>query len=106
MKWVKLPNIILAKLCLYILSAVLLRGLDGLSTEDSVLSYLMRITSLPIKGIKIGRDRLTNTSRGICYVEMNSVADAMYLHNQLLGEPPTIDDKLVTFSSCFCCMLL
>ena len=65
-------------------SAVLLRGLDALSTEDSVLGCLMRITSLPIKGIRIGRDTLTNMSRGICYVEMNTVVDAMFLHNQVL----------------------
>ena len=72
-----------------------LRGLDALSTEDSVLNCLMRLTQLPIKSIRIGRDPLTQTSRGVCYVEMNSVVDAMFLHNQLLGEPPTIDDKLV-----------
>ena len=56
------------------------------------------MTHLPIKSIRIGRDPLTNTSRGICYVEMNSVVDARFLHNQLLGEPPTIDGKLVSVS--------
>jgi RNA-binding protein 5/10 len=40
----------------------------------------------PIKNIRIGKDSLTNTSRGVCYVEMNSVVDAMFLHNQLLGK--------------------
>ncbi len=50
------------------------------------------------RSIRIGRDNLTNTSRGVCYVEMNSLSDAMFLHNQLLGEPPTIDDKLVSVS--------
>ena len=75
-----------------------LRGLDALSTEDSVLNCLMRLTQLPIKSIRIGRDPLTQTSRGVCYVEMNSVVDAMFLHNQLLGEPPTIDDKLVSIT--------
>ena len=29
---------------------------------------------------------------------MNSVSDAMFLHNRLLGEPPTIDDRLVGVS--------
>ena len=48
--------------------------------------------------MRIGRDSLTNTSRGVCYVEMNTVVDAMFLHNQLLGEPPSIDDKLVSVS--------
>ena len=59
----------------------------------------MLLTQLPIKSIKIGRDRLTQTSRGVCYVEMNSVVDAMFLHNQLLGEPPSIDEKLVSFNT-------
>ena len=77
-------------------AAVLLRGLDTLSTEDSVLNCLMRLTQLPIKSIRIGKDSLTNTSRGVCYVEMNTVVDAMFLHNQLIAEPPQIDDKLVS----------
>lgn len=79
-------------------NTVLLRGLDALSTEDSVLNCLGQLTNLPIKSLKIGRDPLTNTSRGVCYVDMNTVVDAMFLHNQLLGEPPTIDDKLVSVS--------
>jgi len=79
-------------------NTVFLRGLDALSTEDPVLNCLMRLTQLPIKSIRIGRDPLTQTSRGVCYVEMNSVVDAMFLHNQLLGEPPTIDDKLASVS--------
>lgn len=75
---------------------MLLRGLDALSTEDSVLSVLNLVTRLPIKSIRVGRDPLTHTSRGICYVELNSVPDAMMLHNQLLGEPPTIDGRIVS----------
>ena len=69
-----------------------------MTTEDAILNSLMQLTNLPLKSVKVGRDSLTNTSRGICYVEMNSVVDAMFLHNQLLGEPPTIDDKLVSVS--------
>ena len=34
-------------------------------------------------------------SRGVCYVEMNSVVDAMFLHNQLLADPPAIEGKVV-----------
>ena len=61
-----------------------------------MLKCLHVLTKLPIKALRIGRDSLTNTSRGICYVEMNSVVDAMFLHNQMLGEPPSIDDKLIS----------
>ena len=83
---------------LFLPQAVLLRGLDALTTEDSVLKCLHLLTKLPIKALRIGRDSLTNTSRGICYVEMNSVVDAMFLHNQLLGEPATVDDKILSVS--------
>ena len=76
----------------------MLRGLDALTTEDSVLGTLRDCTELPIKSLRIGRDSATNLSRGVCYVEMNSVSDAMFLHNRLLGEPPTIDDRLVGVS--------
>ena len=38
-------------------SAVILRGLDTLSTEDSVLNCLMKLTQMPIKSIKIGKDK-------------------------------------------------
>ncbi len=86
------------KLRLIEFAAVLLRGLDALSTEDSVLSCLTKVTQMPIKSIRIGKDSLTGTSRGVCYVEMNTVMDAMFLHNQLLGEPPTIDDRLISVS--------
>ena len=37
-------------------------------------------------------------SRGVCYVEMNSVVDAMFLHNQLIASPPSIDNKTVEVS--------
>ncbi len=72
--------------------------MDTLTVEDNVLKALTAVTDMPIKSLRIGRDSLTNTSRGVCYVEMNSVVDAMFLHNQLLGEPPTIDGKLVSVS--------
>ena len=62
------------------------------------MTTLADCTDLPIKSLRIGRDSATNLSRGVCYVEMNSVSDAMFLHNRLLGEPPTIDDRLVGVS--------
>lgn len=37
-------------------------------------------------------------SRGVCYVEMNSVVDSMFLHNQLIADPPQIDGRQVEVS--------
>lgn len=79
-------------------STVLLRGLDVLSTEDSVLQAIKSISSVPIRSIRIGQDALTNTSRGVCYLEMNHVMDAIYMHNALIATPPLVDGKK---SPCF-----
>ncbi|XP_067012533.2 RNA-binding protein 5 [Anabrus simplex] len=77
---------------------VLLRGLDVLSTEDSVLEALQRFSQMAIRSIRIGQDPLTNTSRGICYVELNNVMDAVFLHDSLLEDPLVVDGKKVTAS--------
>ena len=86
-----------------------------MTTEDSVLNTLGPLTKLPLKSVRIGRDPLTNMSRGIitlnsspilliiicegvCYVEMNSVVDSMFLHNQLIADPPVIDGRQVEVS--------
>ncbi|XP_069692847.1 RNA-binding protein 5-like isoform X2 [Periplaneta americana] len=77
---------------------VLLRGLDVLSTEDSVLQAIKSISSVPIRSIRIGQDPLTNTSRGVCYLEMNHVMDAVYMHNALVANTPIVDGKKVLVS--------
>jgi RNA-binding protein 5/10 len=78
---------------LHLIAAVLLRGLDVLSTEDSVLQAIKSISSVPIRSIRIGQDPLTNTSRGVCYLEMNHVMDAVYMHNALVANSPVVDGK-------------
>jgi len=76
-------------------NTVLLSGLDPLTTEDAVLNILGPTTKLPLKSVRVARDAATSVSRGVCYVEMNSVVDAMFLHNQLLARPPVIDGRTV-----------
>lgn len=72
-----------------------------LSTEESVLQGIQHAGGdLPIRSVRIGRDPLTNTSRGVCYIELNSVLDSMQLHNKLAHAPPNIDNKQVTVSYC------
>ncbi|ROT72263.1 RNA-binding protein 10 [Penaeus vannamei] len=89
------------EVCTYPTNTLLLRGLDVLSTEESVLQGIQHVGSdLPIRSVRIGRDPLTNTSRGVCYIELNSVLDSMQLHNKLAHAPPTIDGKQVTISYC------
>ncbi|XKL65564.1 hypothetical protein PGB90_008984 [Kerria lacca] len=79
---------------------VMLKGLDLSTTEENVLKAIQTLSSLPIRSVRIGRDKITNVSRGICYLEMNTVSDAMYLHNTLLTEKLRIDGRLVYVSYC------
>ena len=72
--------------------------MDTITTEESVLESLKTLTDNPIKELKIARDSLTNTSCGVCHVEMNTIVEAISLHNTLLSEPHVIDDKLVSVS--------
>ncbi|XP_014253951.1 RNA-binding protein 5 [Cimex lectularius] len=82
----------------YPTNTVLLTGLDVSTTEESVLQSIKTLSSLPIRSVRIGRDIATNTSRGVCYLEMNSVVDAMYLHNALQASTPSIDGRTALVS--------
>lgn len=84
-------------LCISVL-AIMIRNLDALTTEDSVMSVLN--TAIPdlvksISAVCIGRDPLTSTSRGICYLGTESTIDALAIHGALsnLSSPLTIDGK-------------
>ncbi|GLH02559.1 RNA-binding protein 10 [Gryllus bimaculatus] len=83
-------------------NTVLLRNLDVLSTEDSVLQALknQQFSNLPIRSIRIGQDALTNTSRGICYIELNNVLDSVYLHDALVSDPLVVDGRKALVSYC------
>ena len=63
-----------------------------------MLNILGPLTTLPLKSVKIGRDPVTLLSRGVCLVEMNSVVDSMFLHNQLIADPLNIDGRIVEVS--------
>ncbi|KAB7499087.1 RNA-binding protein 10 [Armadillidium nasatum] len=89
------------EICNYPTNMLLFRGLDILSTEEGVLQSIEPLSNdLPIRSVRIGRDPLTNTSRGVCYVELNSVLDSMQLYNKLAADPPIIDSKQTTISYC------
>ncbi|GAB6021499.1 hypothetical protein CHUAL_004104 [Chamberlinius hualienensis] len=81
-------------------STLLFRNLDVLTTEDKVLGALQEVTTLPIKNIRVAKDTLTGTSRGFCYVDLNSTSEAVILHDRLQSlEPPLeVDGKIVYVS--------
>lgn len=83
----------------------MLRNLDALTTEDSVMSVLNSVIPDLVKticAVCIGRDPLTSTSRGICYLGTESTVDALALYGALsnLLSPLTIDGKTVILSYC------
>lgn len=93
------------EICNYATKTIMLRNLDALTTEDTVMSVLN--TAIPdlvkkISAVSIGRDPLTSTSRGICYLGTESTLDALAIHGALsnLLTPLSIDGKTVILSYC------
>lgn len=83
----------------------MLRNLDALTTEDTVMNVLNTVipdTVKIISAVSIGRDPLTSTSRGICYLGTESIVDAVTLYQSLtsLSPPLTIDGKTIILSYC------
>ena len=74
----------------------MLRSLDTLVTEEAVVAKLAgipEIASLSIKSARIGKDPVTKAHRGICYLEMNNVMDAMKLYQALTSNPLQFEEK-------------
>ncbi|CAH1103412.1 unnamed protein product [Psylliodes chrysocephalus] len=93
------------EICNYATKTIMMRNLDALTTEDSVMSALS--TAIPdlvksISAVCIGRDPLTSTSRGLCYLGTESTIDALAIFGSLnnLKTPLNIDGKTVILSYC------
>ncbi|CAG9816598.1 unnamed protein product [Phaedon cochleariae] len=93
------------EICNYTTKTIMMRNLDALTTEDSVMAMLN--TAIPdlvksISAVCIGRDPLTSTSRGLCYLGTESTIDALAIFGTLnsLKSPLTIDGKTVILSYC------
>ena len=79
-------------------TTLLLRGLDALSQEDSILLALQEMFApnpVQIVNCKVLRDSLTNTSRGFAAVEFESLRDAQSLFTILGNRNLIIDQKRV-----------
>ncbi|KAJ8930870.1 hypothetical protein NQ314_016290 [Rhamnusium bicolor] len=93
------------EICSYATKTIMMRNLDALTTEDSVMAVLNSIIPDLVKSISavcIGRDPLTSTSRGICYLGTESTIDALAIYGALNSSktPLTIDGKTVILSYC------
>lgn len=76
----------------------MLRNLDVLTNEEGVLTAITQHApelANKITKVFVSRDALTQTSRGICYLNFESLVDSMNMHNLLstLEPPLIIDDK-------------
>lgn len=83
----------------------MLRNLDVLTNEEGVLTVMQELVPEQVSKITkilICRDPLTQTSRGICYLNFDNLVDSMNTHNALKGlDPPlTIDGREVTITYC------
>ncbi|XP_049817180.1 RNA-binding protein 5 isoform X2 [Aethina tumida] len=93
------------EICTYATKTIMMRNLDALTTEDSVMTVLNSVIPELVKQVSavcIGRDPLTSTSRGICYLGTESTIDALAIYGALNGlpHPLTIDGKTVILSYC------
>ena len=72
---------------------LLLRNLDVLTNEETLLKEISNVSSIPIQSCQIARDSLTNLSRGICYLEMKNVLEAIKLYNALTATVLNIEGR-------------
>ncbi|XP_046840229.1 RNA-binding protein 5-like isoform X2 [Xenia sp. Carnegie-2017] len=77
---------------------LILRGLDILTTEETIRQSLATFTTTPIFDVRLIKDKLTGTSRGFCFVELGSVEEATQLKDDLQTSSFKIDEKLLFVS--------
>jgi len=81
--------------CFCTLVALIFRGLDGLTMEDNITTALASLTSMPLKNVRVIRDRLTGTSSGFAFVELHSLKESQDLLQYLekMPTPLEVDGK-------------
>ncbi|KAG5881075.1 hypothetical protein JTB14_020405 [Gonioctena quinquepunctata] len=93
------------EICNYTTKTIMMRNLDALTAEDSVMTVLNTVIPDLVKSISavcIGRDPQTSTSRGLCYLGTESTIDSLAIYGALnaLKTPLSIDGKSVILSYC------
>ncbi|KAJ7370824.1 RNA-binding protein 5 [Desmophyllum pertusum] len=81
-------------------TVLILKGLDTITNVEAIRKALVEITALPIYDVRLIRDKLTNTSRGFCFVELGSVEEASQLLEIITNMHPSfaIEHRIVTSS--------
>ena len=75
--------------------ALILRGLDALTTEETLVTALNKVSAVQIKNIRVIRDEATGTSRGYAVVELCSITESSQLLEllQQQQQPFEVDGK-------------
>lgn len=89
----------------YITKTIMLRNLDALTTENTVMAVLTIVIPELVKTISavcIGRDEFTATSTRICYLGTENLLDALAVYGALsnLPTPLSIDGETILLSYC------
>jgi RNA-binding protein 5/10 len=76
-------------------NTIILRGLDGLTTEDNIITAFANLTAIPLKNVRVIRDHLTGVSNGYAFVELPSLKESQELMEQLerMSTPVEVDGK-------------
>ena len=77
--------------------AVILRGLDALTSEENIVAAVQKISAVVMKNIRIMRDPLTQVSKGHAFIEMGSIGDSCKLIDAIskLHGPFEVDGKAI-----------
>ncbi|XP_067931687.1 RNA-binding protein 5-like isoform X2 [Watersipora subatra] len=76
-------------------SAVIIRGLDGLTTEQSLLDALAAVTSLEPKNCYVMRNFSTGASLGYAFMEFDSAVNGKKVRDHFTNKHPLeVDGKL------------
>ena len=83
------------RVSVYTYAALILRGLDGLTMEENIAAAFASLTSMPLKNVRVVRDRLTGASSGFAFVELHSLKESQDLLQYLerLPTPLEVDGK-------------
>jgi RNA recognition motif-containing protein len=83
-------------MCFYLYIALLIRGIDALTTEETIENTIKAISNIIPKNTYIARDRLTNLSNGFCLTEFNTLSEATQVIETIaLNSKFEIDGKCV-----------
>lgn len=73
-------------------NCLILRNLTLSITGDQILSFIGSLTNVPIKSIRLPRDPLYNSPRGVCYLELHTTLEA----TKLMSLISSIDTSTLT----------